>query len=76
MTRSYAIRPSTGERGWVPSWFLGKGSSGTLSAMQALWAESQPASAATPTGATVGQTPSTGSSGVTIMEEHVDKDGD
>ncbi|ORX34205.1 hypothetical protein BD324DRAFT_637089 [Kockovaella imperatae] len=50
---SYTIKQDTGERGWVPAWFIGKHSSSTNS-------ESQPASAATPTGhAGPGQTPST-----------------
>ena len=50
---SYTIKQDTGERGWVPAWFIGKHSSST--------GESQPASAATPTGpGGMGQIPSTG----------------
>lgn len=39
------IKQDTGERGWVPAWFIGKFGPGSGSG-----SESQPSSAATPTG--------------------------
>lgn len=44
-TRVSSIKQDTGDRGWVPAWFIGKLSSGSGSGT-----ESQPSSAATPTG--------------------------
>ena len=56
---SYVIKETTGERGWTPSWFVGKvsGSSGSS------WQQTTPTSAAILTGsATSGIPPGSGSS--------------
>jgi len=41
------IKTDTGERGWVPSWYIGKNQS-SESALSLTGGESQPTSAATP----------------------------
>ena len=54
------IKQDTGDRGWIPAWFIGKhGSSGG--------GDSQPSTAATPTGPGLTHTPSTIS---TISDGH------
>lgn len=58
-SRSYVIKTETGERGWVPAWFIGKlavSSSGAAAADS-----TQIASAASSTVLGANQTPSTGS---------------
>ncbi|ORY21850.1 hypothetical protein BCR39DRAFT_552741 [Naematelia encephala] len=60
---SYTIKEDSGERGWVPAWFIGK-----LGSSSSNGSESQPSSAATPTGPISGGVSASGSGSTVAVE--------